>query len=327
MLSLALASCGDASQHYELSGAAMGTQYSIKAARLPARSDTLAHDIAELLESIENELSTYRPESTISRFNDNPATGWQTVTAEFCAAVARSVALGRATGGAFDVTVAPLVDLWGFGPGSAVTEPPSAERIAEQLRYVGYTQLETDCTVPAVRKAAAELRLDLSAWAKGYAVDRLAELIESQGIESYIVELGGELRARGRKNNGDAWIVGIEAPEIGARRVQTRIAIDGLAVATSGDYRNYFEHNGRRYSHTIDPRSGWPVEHELASVTVVHSSAATADAMATAIHVLGPTDGYAFAQAEGLAVLLLLRTDSGIQARATDSFAALGVAS
>ncbi len=295
---LPLAACSGSANVETLTGSAMGTTYSIKVKGGPAGMtvEELSDDLARLLETVEAELSTYRPQSGLSEFNASTSTDWQPVSQLFCESVAAALEVSELTDGAFDATVGPLVDLWGFGADGMGFEPPEDALIDERLAIVGFENLETDCEQPALRKAIPELRVDLSGWAKGYAVDQVAERLEALQIEEYLVEVGGELRTRGTNGSGEAWVIAIESPDPAARGVYATIGVSGMAVATSGDYRNFFEHEGVRYSHTIDPETGRPVTHDLASVTIVHPSAALADAMATAVHVLGPEAGYELAE-------------------------------
>ncbi len=323
---LMLAACGGSASVETLTGSAMGTTYSITVKGRPAviSLNEVGEELTRLLESIEAELSTYRPESGLSQFNASTSTDWQPVSQLLCDSVAATLEISLLSDGSFDVTVGPLVDLWGFGAEGMGFEPPEDALVEETLAVVGYENLEADCEQPAIRKAIPELRVDLSGWAKGYAVDRLAERLNELFIDEYLVEVGGELRTRGTNASGDQWVIAIESPDPGSRSVYATIGVSDLAVATSGDYRNFFEYEGTRYSHMIDSDTGRPVTHELASVTIVHPSAAFADAVATAVHVLGPTDGYALVEREGIAALLLSYGEQGISGRATPGFARLG---
>lgn len=323
---LTLTACGGSGNVETLTGSAMGTTYSIK---LKGRSaaialDELGNEIGGLLESIEAELSTYRPESGLSTFNASASTDWQPVSELLCRSVAAALAISELSDGAFDVTVGPLVDLWGFGAEGMGFEPPEDALVEERLAIVGFENLEADCEQSALRKAIPELRVDLSGWAKGHAVDRVAERLEELGVDEYLVEVGGELRTRGTNGAEEAWVIAIESPDPSGRTVYATVGVSGLAVATSGDYRNFFEHEGVRYSHTIDTDTGRPVSHDLAAVTIVHPSAAYADALATAVHVLGPEAGYELVEREGIAALLLSYESQGISGRATPAFARLG---
>lgn len=323
IVALFLCACGtEAPQLVELTGGTMGTSFSVKVKSSPNdfEADRLKDQIVSLLDAIEDEMSTYRPQSTIGRFNSAASTDWQTVSEDFCLNIEQALAISRLSDGAFDITVGPLVNLWGFGPDGVVMQPPSDDLVRETLEQVGYANIETDCSIPAVRKLNPQVRIDLSAYAKGHAVDRVATLLDAVPIADYIVEIGGELRTRGTNASGDKWIIAIEVPDSTSRRIFTTIGVSGNAVATSGDYRNFFEFEGQRYSHTIDSRTGKPVTHNLASVTIVHDSAAIADALATAIQVLGPERGYELAANENIAALLLSYSKEGFDARSTPAF-------
>ena len=242
---------------------------------------------------------------------------------ELCAALENALAISRLSDGAFDITVGPLVNLWGFGPDGQVTRPPDPATLETVMQSVGYEGLATRCETPAVRRSVAGLYIDLSGWAKGLAVDELALLLDAQGHDNYLVEVGGELRVSGHNATREKWAIAVEAPSTTERRPHSILRVTDTSVATSGDYRNYFEFDGRRYSHTIDARTGWPVSHSLAAVTVVSESAAFADAMATALLVLGPDAGPELATRLELAGYFLVRRDSEIEALATPAFDAL----
>lgn len=312
----------------ELSGPTMGTRYHVKiapeAGTLPGRlsPDRLQGQIDQRLETVEDMMSTYRPESDLSRFNASKSTDWIPVPRPLLEVVEVSQTLSRMSGGMFDVTVGPLVDLWGFGPEPRAGEPPSAERIEAALARVGFGKLEVRPQPPALRKSLPGVRIDLSAIAKGYAVDQIAELLDGHGIANYLVEIGGELRGKGRKSGGRHWRVAIERPEPGVRAAQQIVTLDDQAMATSGDYRNFFEHQGRLYSHTIDPRSGQPVQHRLASVTVLADDCMSADGLATALLAMGDEAGPALAASHEIAALFILRSDDGFEQWASPAFQA-----
>jgi thiamine biosynthesis lipoprotein len=308
----------------------MGTTYSVVVPRLPdgvARAQIEAA-ITEVLDETDRCLSGWNPDSELSQLNRSPSTDWLPASEPLFEAVAQAQAVSIASGGAFDVTVGPLVRAWGFGAGAA-DEPaaPSDEAVAALLAEVGYTRLELRAEPRALRKSVAGLQIDVDGIAPGWAVDRIAARFDALGLRDYLVELGGEVRARGRSPEGRAWRVAVETPLAGERRAQAVIELAGTGVSTSGDYRDYRELDGRRISHTIDPRTGRPVAHGLASVTVVHPSVALADAWATALMVLGPQEGIALAQREGLAALLIVRADGSTAFREleTPEFARLRV--
>jgi thiamine biosynthesis lipoprotein len=214
--------------------------------------------------------------------------------------------VGRDSDGAYDVTVGPLVDLWGFGPGESISTPPAAQDIDALMERIGQDGLRLDRAASSVMKLG-ELSLDFSSLAKGFAVDEVADWLLAQGVDRFMVEVGGELRLAGASGRGDPWRIAIERPESTGRSAVAALGLTDVAVATSGDYRNYFEVDGQRFSHMIDPRTGRPVAHDLVSVTVVHPRCMLADAWATALSVLGAADAMAVAQAQGLAVYLIRR--------------------
>jgi FAD:protein FMN transferase len=283
----------------------MGTSWSVSLVPRPGDTapEQLNREIGERIEVLEQSMSTYRSDSELSLFSEARGDDWFPVSIELCEVVAAALAIGNETGGALDVTVGPLVELWGFGPPGRVPALPTASQIEAARQMTGLEFLAADCGRPALRKSNTVLRLDLSAIAKGYAVDEVSELLEQHGVAHYLVEIGGEVRARGRHPAGRPWSVGIERPDPDSRSVATVLPIVERAVATSGGYRNWFELDGKRYSHTINPRSGRPVAHDLAAVTVVARTAMQADAYATALLVLGPEDGPAMAETLGLAAL------------------------
>ncbi len=307
----------------EVTGAAMGTTYHVKVVGLPegVAPQQVRAGLAAVIAQVDALMSTYRSDSDVSRFNASLTTDWMAVAPETRAVVEEALRVSRLTGGAFDVTVGPLVDLWGFGPTARSPAVPTEERITRELQRVGYGHLETRADPDAIRKGRQDVHMDLSAIAKGYAVDRAVEHLEELGVQNYLVEIGGELRAKGLNPSGVPWRVAIESPVPGRRAVFRVIQVDGAGLATSGDYRNFFEADGRRYSHTIDPRTGRPVEHTLVSVTVVNPSTMFADAMATALVALGPEEGFELARGEKLAALFLVRGADGLQEHSTDSFA------
>lgn len=292
----------------------MGTYYHVTA-RCP---DDVGELIQEELREVNEEMSTYVPDSTLSRFNSAPAGEWFPVGRGLAEVVAAAGVLHRESGGAFDVTVGPLVNLWGFGP-TEETGIPSSEAITETLARIGHEHLEVAHDPPRLRKHT-DLYVDLSAIAKGYGVDRVVARLSDEGCDAMLVDVGGEVRGIGASPAGRPWRIGVEVPDPASEgQIQRVLRLEDGAVATSGDYRNYIESGGRRYSHTIDPRTGYPVEHELASVSVMHSSAMWADGYATLLGVLGPEEGLTFARDQGLAALFVMRTESGFEERYTEA--------
>lgn len=296
-----------------LHGETMGTVYTVTIAdEVEERSaEALRAEIDRLLEAINRRMSTYLPDSELSLINRSPSTGWRTVSPELLFVLQRAYEIGVLSDGAFDVTVAPIVNLWGFGPDKQVSLPPDAEAVRRARESVGYRLLSMRSEPPAVRKHKPELYIDLSAIAKGYAVDRLAELLRSRGLEHYLIDIGGELYAGGLNAEGRPWRVAIERPDSDSDLPLRVVSLSGHAVATSGDYRNYIEVDGRRYSHTIDPHAGAPVSHATALVSVVGRDAMTADALATALLVMGEAAGRDWAERHQVAAYFVSREDGG----------------
>lgn len=321
-----LAACSDPWELLELTGSTMGTTYSVKVVGPPKGlgEGALRAEVEGVLRAVNGAMSTYDADSELSRFNRSRDTGWVAASPELVAVLTEANRVSRLSGGAFDVTVGPLVNLWGFGPGGGGDRAPSKEEVAAARARVGYTHLEVRSSPPSVRKAIPDLYVDLSAIAKGYGVDRVADRLGELGVDRYLVEIGGEVRGLGHNGRGMPWRLAIERPVPGERVAYAAIEVDGVGVATSGDYRNFFGRDGRRYSHTIDPATGRPVTHDLASVTVVSATCTTADALATALNVLGPQVGYALAEQQGIAAFFIAHEDLGFAHRATMAFARHG---
>jgi len=325
---LLLGACSDAADRDDfivITGPTMGTTYAVKLYHTDGETgaDALRQQIDDLLERINDQMSTWRPASELSRFNKSRDSGWVPVSAEIASVVEAAATISALSDGAFDVTVGPIVNLWGFGPERSDARPPSEQHIERTMERVGYRQLAVRASPSALRKQRPDIYVDLSAIAKGFAVDEVARLLDERHIQSYLVEIGGELRARGSKPDGSPWKVAIERPLPGERSVQSVVVLRDHAIATSGDYRNYVEKDGARYSHTINPRTGRPIAHGLASVSVITASAMRADALATAIMVMGPEQGYRLAEREALAVQLIIRSGDDFRVLATPQFESL----
>tara|TARA_R110001583_G_scaffold49618_2_gene155338 strand:- start:3616 stop:4659 length:1044 start_codon:yes stop_codon:yes gene_type:complete len=304
---------------HALSGSTMGTSYHIKVVA-PESLDAAALNarVKSVLDRIESRMSTYRSDSELSQFNQAEVGSVFAVSAETAMVVALGLEVSQQTDGAFDMTVGPLVNLWGFGPDKSIFQAPDPASIAKQLEQVGYQAIRVQSTPPALHKQAPRY-LDLSAIAKGYAVDQVAELLEPE-FTAFMIEVGGELRLQGVKPNAEPWRIAVETPDASTREIQRVIEVGDNAIATSGDYRNYFEQEGVRYSHTIDPTSGRPIRHRLASVTVIDSSCARADAMATALMVLGDEKGLVLAEKLGLHAFFIVKSDNGFIEKQTVGF-------
>ena len=313
--SLCLVGCERGPTYYQHSGLTMGTYYAVTYAGASRCASGLTDAFEDELESVNAQMSTYLPTSEVSRFNASSDLGWVPVSNELAKTVALAQMLSKQSQGAFDVTVGPLVNVWGFGPDERLT-PPSEEEVALALARVGFAKLMVNVESPALKKQQSDVSIDLSAIAKGHGVDRLAGVLESRGCEHFLVDIGGEVRTRGHNESGSDWRVGIELPD-GSGSVQRVLHLSGQAVATSGDYRNFTMAAGQRLSHTTDPRLGRPVDHDLASVTVVAASAQLADGYATLVSVLGPEAGLRFADSQRLAVFMIVRREAGFEERYT----------
>jgi len=301
-------------------GETMGTTYSVAVPAPQQPGAELEARVAAELAAVNASMSTYLPQSELSRFNDSRDTTWHIISPELMTVLAAAARVSRETDGAFDATVGPVVNLWGFGPEQRLPIPPAADALSAARQRIGYRLLELRDAPPRLRKSRDDVYVDLSAIAKGHAVDRVAAVLEATGHTAYMIEVGGELRVRGARADGQPWRVGVAWPESGRDDVERVLALRDTALATSGDYRRYFEFEGRRYAHEIDPATGEPVHHALASVTVLHASAMLADAYATGLLVLGPERGPALARALGLAALFLVRDGTGLRAIRTGDF-------
>jgi thiamine biosynthesis lipoprotein len=319
---LLLSACERPPREVVLTGPTMGTTWTLRVVPGEGQADpeALRELVQGTLDEVDAAMSTYRPDSAVSRFNLSPSTDWIGVPASLAALVAEALRIGELTGGAFDITVSPVVTLWGFGNAVRREQPPTDREIAAAQADTGQRHLAARLEPPALRKARPGLTLDLDSIAPGYAADLLAERLEAAGQRRYMIDIGGELRVRGHNARGEPWRIGIERPEALQRSVERVIRLEDGAVSTSGDYRDFFESAGMRYSHTIDPRSGRPVAHGLASVTVLRPTAAEADGIATALTVLGPVEGYELAERLGWAALFIERTPDGFRHRETGAF-------
>jgi len=320
---LLLGACGRQPPEVLLTGPAMGTTWTLRVVPgegAPADPGALRGLVEDALDEVDVAMSTYRPDSAVSRFNSSESTDWFEVPPALEEVVAEALRIGEATGGAFDITLSPVVALWGFGNAPPRSQPPGEREVAAAQAATGQRHLAVQADPPALRKSLPGLTLDLDSIAPGYAVDLVAARLEAAGQQRYMIEIGGELRVRGRNAQGARWRIGIERPEASGRSVERVVELEAGAVSTSGDYRDFFESAGVRYSHTIDPRSGRPVSHGLASVTVLRPTTLEADGLATALSVLGPSEGYELAERMGWAALFIERTADGLQHRETRAF-------
>jgi len=320
-----LHACGDSSENQKaviLSGLTMGTTYTIKIYVDDTKINRVmvSTEINHRLDKINAQMSTYIETSTLSIFNQSNTQDWEEIPVELYTVIKEALRINKLTNRAFDVTIGPVVNLWGFGPKVQPDIIPDESTIKEALDNVGSEYIQLRAEPYAIKKNKSNLYIDLSAIAKGYAVDLIADYLDELSINNYMVEIGGEIKAKGINPNNNVWRIGIEKPLDDQRSVQTVITLNNTAMATSGNYRNYFEENGIRYSHTIDPSTGKPITHKLASVTVLHPSAMTADAMATALLVLGPDDGLKLAFRENLAAMFIMREKDSYTEQMTPQF-------
>lgn len=287
-LFLLLSGCSREDPPVHLSGHTMGTTWSLRV-RSPAEP-VRAGDLQRQLDAWEAILSHWRPDSPVSRFNASTSTEWIAVPAELVEVVELAQQVGSETGHALDITLAPLIDLWGFGATGKRDTPPTDAEITLTRAHCGWQHLQARHDPPALRKDIPALRINVSAVAEGWALDRLAQKLESKGIRDFLLEIGGEVLARGE------WRVGVQTPAAPQGEAAQTLLLKDQAIATSGTYRQHFSTGGKDYAHVLDPRTGRPVEHRLASVSVIHERASQADGLATALLVLGPETGLRLAE-------------------------------
>lgn len=328
--------CSEKPEQLVFNGMTMGTSYQVKviADDNSASIQNLDEQIKNRLDALNQIFSTYIETSELMQFNQAQIEQPQAISEDMQIVMSIAQEIYDLTDGAFDPTVAPLVNLWGFGPKESGDIIPQPEQIQYARSLIGLNYLVLKKKTKEAQRER-DIKLDFSAIAKGYAVDAVADLLESSGIEHYLVEVGGELRAGGHKQNGDLWRIAIEKPSslnesleqmslehVPLKQVvQQVLSLQNVAVATSGDYRNYFEKNGKRYSHTIDPRTGYPVDHGLASVTVIEKTAVRADALATAMMVMGPEDSLILAEEYNIPVYILVKEADGFKVQYSKAFA------
>lgn len=322
-LAAALTGCFNSAEPVsEIYGSTMGSTYSIKwvgSAQSPAPAEVKA-SVDQLLEEFEDAASTWRPSSEMSRFNAAPSGTCQAMPQSILELVQLAEQLHQDSEGSFDLTLDPLLELWGFHGDGGHQGVPDEEQVAAAMARTGHQHLH-------VRDGQlckdAPLQLDISGIAAGYMIDQVVEHLAGMGIKDYMVEITGELKADGNKPGGRPWRIAVEEPRDDSRVAQLVLPLRGLGVSTSGDYRNYFEHEGQRYSHTFDPVTGRPVMHDLAAVTVLHPSAAWADGLSTVLLVKGSELGWQYAIEHELPALFVIREGDGFVSRSTPQFIAL----
>ena len=322
-----LSGCSEpAGYEYLYSGKTMGTHYSV---RLLSRSElgsvdekSLEDGIFSTLNRIDSLMSNYKADSEISGINALKAGESLSLSQETFEVLSESRELWQLSGGLFDISISPLIDLWGFGPAETAGRLPDKADLDSVKARVGMQHVQLDWETMTVTKLV-DSELNVSAIAKGYAVDQLVSYLNGKGFSRYLVEVGGEIYARGKKFSGQKWVLGIEAPDFPGRKALETVKLEDQALATSGDYRNYVEKDGVRYSHTIDPLTGSPVLHRLASVSVLSERCSKADGLATALMVMGEEEGIEFARNNALDVLFIIRKDDGFETVSTGLFSSL----
>ncbi|MFT5707665.1 MAG: thiamine biosynthesis lipoprotein [Oceanospirillaceae bacterium] len=305
-----------------IEGGTMGTRYHVKwiakDSETPGQVQQVKKQVDELLIVINQAMSTYIKDSELSLFNQKPQGHEQQVSAPLYELLVKAKQISESSEGAYDVTVGPLINLWGFGPDKRVIKAPSDAQIESVRQRVGYQYLELlgDNRI----KKTEDLYIDLSSIAKGYGVDQVAKLIKDLGYSAYLVEIGGELITKGSKPNNEPWRIAVESPTAG-RVIQRIVTVNDVAVATSGDYRIYFEEDGVRYSHIIDTKTGRPIAHNLASVTVLADNCAQADALATAFLAMGLEKSFQYATDNAIEAFFITKSKSGFVETMTPGFA------
>ena len=291
-----------------INGLTMGTTYSIKIKTADAvvNQEKIRADIEKILLEINQKMSTYIVDSELSVINFSNSLDSNLISDDLFKVISHANTISKTTNGAFDITVGPLVNLWGFGPNKSENKIPSNEEIELIKKNIGYMKIYLNKETTSIKKLHPDLYVDLSGIAKGFAVDKIALYLNSYNLENYLVEIGGELIAKGTNEDNEVWQIGIENPNNNLVKI---IGLKDIAMATSGDYRNYFEKNGVRYSHTINPNTGKPIKHKLASVTVLDKTAMNADALATAFMVLGPAKTIELANELKIGVYLIIKND------------------
>ena len=322
-----LVACNDTATRpqIDIEGKTMGTFYSVKiSGDIDENKQQLQQEIDALLEQANDDISTYRPNSVLSRFNQNRSSEPQPIPRGMADIILMAQRIGRDTAGAMDITVGPLVNLWGFGPDKRAVKIPQQQQIdaAKQNTGLQHLKLLSDHHGEWLQKALPEMYVDLSTLGEGYGVDQLVRLMARKGITNYLVSVGGAVSTRGVNGQGKPWRVAIQKPTDRENAVQAMVDLQGYGISTSGSYRNYFEQDGQRYSHVIDPSTGRPINHRLVSATVIAPTALEADGWDTGLMVLGTEKALKLAEEKGLAVYLITKTDDGFSAVMTPQFKA-----
>lgn len=297
-------------QTVAINGKTMGTTYTVKYVNVDGAASKLSPSqikdkIDNLLVEINQLMSTYIPDSELSLLNQAPADVAFPISPATDYVIQEALRLHNKSQGMLDITVGPLVNLWGFGPTLRADKIPTQAQLAKTRAYIGVDKF--NLSNGEIVKLHPKVYIDLSTIAKGYAVDEIAALLLIEGLANYLVEIGGEMRVAGTKPNNEKWLIAIEKPLSGERAIQQIVSIGDNAMATSGDYRNYFEEDGMRYSHLINPTTGYPIQHNMVAVTVVAPKSIEADGLATALMVMGSTQGKLLAEKEDIAAFFIIK--------------------
>ena len=308
----------------KVGGPTMGTHYAVKVVgNYPGGEPQLQHEVEQVLQRINDQLSTYKPDSELSRFNQHKATTPFPVSQDLADVVIEGLRSGRMTQGAMDITVGPLVNLWGFGPDKRPVKIPDEQQIAAARHKTGLGNLhaEISADTATLRKDIPDLYVDLSTLGEGFAADKVADMLDQRGIRNYMVEIAGALRLKGVNGQGQPWRIAVEKPTDELGSVQTIVVPGDNGISTAGSYRNYYEQEGQRFSHIIDPATGKPIQHKLVSVTVIAPRALHTDALDTGLMVMGTEKALYFANEHNLPILTITKTDQGFKTQYSRAFA------
>ncbi len=311
-------------QWSEQTGNTMGSTYRVLLGVSPGKPDggsigQVMMQIVAVLQETDDRLSTWNRQSELSRFNDQQTTDWVPVDMHTVQLISIAKQL-HAIDPRFDPSVAPLIDLWGFGPSAKPVSEPAPAEIDQLLQYVGLDKLETRTDPPGLRKLEPMLRIDLSALAAGHAADRIASLLIERGVVDFYIDVAGEIVTGGHNRDGQRWRVGIAEPQVGSQAVQQVIELDSGGIATSGNYRKFVELDGKRLGHILDPTSGSPAETDLLSVTVIDPSCARADGIATLLMTMPAQEALQLANAQDWQVLMLVSRDGKVIEQTSDAW-------
>lgn len=319
-----LTGCGKSQKNLvQINGFTMGTTYSVSVIQDNESKkhsfDFLKTKIDSVLEEVNNKMSTYKKDSELSVFNESSDTNWYLISEDLFEVIKTAREISTKTDSAYDISAGPIVNLWGFGPEARPVKIPTDKEIKERRDYVGVSKYILDVTSSKIKKKHQKVYIDLSSIAKGFGVDEVSRLLSSLSYSNFMVEVGGEVFTRGVNNSSKKWNIGISTPD-GSNKIQKIVAISENALATSGDYRNYFEENGVRYSHTINAKTGKPITHKLVSVSVIDDNCMLADGWATALNIAGIEEGLKIADDNGIAAFFIVKEDKGFKEMMTKEF-------